>query len=66
MSSTMRKPWSITAVHTCTLEAPRRRNSTASRQVEMPPIPLMGRRKSGLRPSSPVMNSAMGFTAGPQ
>jgi hypothetical protein len=63
MSSTTRNPRSITSVHTCTELDPRRMNSTASRQLEMPPMPLMGSRKRSSRASAATMCIAMGFTA---
>ena len=67
MSSTMRKPWCMAAVHTCTLVAPSAMNSAASRHVVMPPMPEIGSpRVSGSRAISPTMLSAIGFTATPQ
>ena len=57
----------MAAVQTCTLPAPSAMNSAASRQVVMPPMPLIGRpRVAGLRATSATMFRAMGFTAGPQ
>ena len=57
----------MAAVQTCTEPAPSARNSAASRQVSMPPMPEIGRRRhSGSRAISPTMFSAIGFTAGPQ
>ena len=56
----------MTAVHTCTLVEPSEMNSAASRQVEMPPMPLIGMRMPASRASAATMWSAMGFTAGPQ
>src|SRR5258706_47972 len=38
----------MTAVHTCTVCAPSKRNSTASFHVETPPIPLVGLPISGI------------------
>ncbi|MNN45847.1 hypothetical protein D3C81_1601990 [compost metagenome] len=67
MSSTMRKPCSITAVHTCTAPLPRAMNSAASRQLPMPPMPQIGKpRVSGSRAISATMFRAIGFTAEPQ
>ncbi|MNJ65379.1 hypothetical protein D3C77_613880 [compost metagenome] len=67
MSSTMRKPWSMAAVHTCTAPQPRAMNSAASRQLPIPPMPLMGRpRVAGSRAISATMFRAMGLTAEPQ
>jgi hypothetical protein len=58
----------MTAVHTCTLVAPRAMNSAASRQLAMPPMPEMGTvtRGSRVEASWLTMKSAIGFTAGPQ
>ena len=57
----------MAAVQTWTLPAPSAMNSAASRQVVMPPRPEIGiPRVSGSRAISLVMDSAMGFTAGPQ
>ena len=52
---------------TCTVPAPRAMNSAASRHVVTPPMPEMGSPwVSGFRAISDTMESAMGFTAGPQ
>ena len=57
----------MAAVQTCTLPAPSAMNSAASRQVVMPPMPLIGRpRIAGVRAISETIDRAMGFTAGPQ
>jgi hypothetical protein len=53
-------------VHTCTDEQPSRMNSTASRQFEIPPIPLIGSLNPGSRARLATMCSAIGLTAGPQ
>ena len=66
MSSTIRKPWCMTAVQTWTVLAPRRKNSTASRHVPTPPMPEIGSWKRGSRARAAHMCSAMGRTAGPQ
>ena len=52
---------------TCTEPAPRAMNSAASRQVVMPPMPLIGLPPaSASRAISATMLSAIGLTAGPQ
>ena len=56
----------MTSVHTCTVLLPSRMNSTASRQLHTPPMPLMGRPNSLCRASAATMCSAIGFTAAPQ
>ena len=66
MSSTIRKPLCMTAVHTCTDVAPSVMNSAASRHVEMPPMPEIGTFTRGSCASCATMWSAIGFTAGPQ
>ncbi|MCY1366345.1 hypothetical protein D9M69_532370 [compost metagenome] len=67
MSSTMRKPCSIAAVHTCTAPQPSAMNSAASRQLPMPPMPEIGRpRVCGSRAISATMFRAIGLTAEPQ
>ncbi|MNE51050.1 hypothetical protein D3C80_1456580 [compost metagenome] len=67
MSSTIRNPCSIAAVHTCTAPLPRAMNSAASRQLPMPPMPQIGKpRVSGSRAISATMFRAIGFTAEPQ
>ncbi len=66
MSSTILKPWCMTAVHTCTLVDPSAMNSAASRQLDTPPMPLIGMPIPGSRARAASMWSAMGFTAGPQ
>ena len=66
MSATMRKPWCITAVQTCTLVEPISMNSTASRQSEIPPIPEIGMPTPASFAQAPTMLSAIGFTAAPQ
>src|SRR3989344_2370070 len=43
MSCTILKPYTMAAVHTCTVPQPSAMYSAASRQVVMPPMPLMGR-----------------------
>ncbi len=57
----------MAAVQTCTFPAPSARYSAASRQVVMPPMPEIGSPKvSGSRAISLTIDSAIGFTAGPQ
>ena len=54
------------AVQTCSDEAPSNRNSAASCQVAMPPMPEMGMPMPGCLATAETMLRAMGFTAGPQ
>src|SRR5437764_15413491 len=56
----------MTAVHTCTVVHPRTMNSAASRQLEIPPIPLIGKPTCGSFATDETMFKAIGFTAGPQ
>ena len=56
----------MTAVQTCTESAPSRRNSTASCQAWMPPMPLIGTLIAGSAATAATMFSATGLTAGPQ
>src|SRR5947208_7343000 len=56
----------MTAVHTCTVVHPSSKNSAASRQLLMPPMPLMGSRTSPSLATDDTMLSAIGLTAGPQ
>src|SRR5260370_41026591 len=56
----------MTAVHTCTVVAPRSRNSAASRQLETPPIPDIGILISRSLAIDETIFNAIGFTAGPQ
>ena len=54
-------------MQTCTVPAPSAMNSAASRQVVMPPMPEIGRPRVSLsRAISDTIESAIGFTAGPQ
>src|SRR5437763_6039559 len=56
----------MTAVQTCTVVAPRSRNSAASRQLETPPIPDIGILISRSLAIDETIFSAIGLTAGPQ
>src|SRR5437763_10919175 len=56
----------MTAVQTCTVVAPRSRNSAASRQLETPPIPDIGILISRSLAIDETIFNAIGFTAGPQ
>src|SRR5690242_11958399 len=57
----------MTAVQTCTDDAPNNRNSAASFQVEMPPMPEIGRPLvAGSAAMADSMFRAIGLTAGPQ
>ena len=56
----------MTSVQTCTLVLPSKMNSTASRQLATPPMPEIGKRKSGSRPNCATICSAIGLTAEPQ
>src|ERR1700744_6488982 len=56
----------MTAVHTCTVVAPSSMNSAASRQLEMPPIPDIGKRDCASLAIDETMFNAIGLTAGPQ
>ncbi len=57
----------MAAVQTCTVPAPSAMNSAASRQVVMPPMAEIGMPwVSRSRAISDVIDSAIGFTAGPQ
>ena len=63
----IRAPYCITEVVICTWFAPSNRNSAASRQVSMPPMPLMGSGFiSGSAAISQMNRKAMGFTARPE
>ena len=56
----------MTAVQTWTVAAPSSRNSTASCQAWMPPMPLIGTPIAGSAATAATMLSAIGLTAGPQ
>ncbi len=56
----------MTAVQTCSDDAPSSRNSAASCQLEMPPMPEIGMPMPGCLAMAETMLSAIGFTAGPQ
>ena len=59
-------PYRITAVVHCRFEAPRVRNSTASRQVCIPPIADMGMVSLESLAISAIKRSAIGRQAGPE
>ena len=66
-SSMIRKPYCITAVHICRFVQPSSRKSRASRQVSIPPIPLIGILPAeGSLASSCMNRRAIGRTAFPR
>src|SRR6218665_2201589 len=54
MSCTILKPYTMAAVHTCTVLQPSAMNCAASRQVPMPPMPLSGRPAGGASRAIPA------------